>query len=334
MLRPLRRYRFALCIAIAGLAGAALLAQSYDPVGPQTSVALATILAGGWSPCFSSSYALPTGLYVPAIQAGCTGEKTMLACGPAGETTLTVLAQALRSEVFTDPGDGDTDSHLANGAQWYFDLGGSGGGYDSWGFAGAGDAVARDNCDVEDFDVSTRLCWHLQSNAGGYRCGATIDLNDHTDWTKYVFEHASAIFDDDFEATGSVCAWSATAGAADDCTPALALALVPECGATYADQGADDLDSTVGRIGFRFTWNELARESGYRVQSGLGAIFEGEDGWVEVPAGTTQTPIVVVDGVGSWTYRVIAHVGHPPGHGADPIAGDVVSNECTVHTEL
>ena len=328
----LRQFRFALWLAIAGLAGTALHAQSYDPVGPQTGVAAATVEAGGWTHCFSSPYAIDTGLYVSTIQAACTGAKLMLACAPAGESSLTLLAQAERTAVFTDPGDGQYDSHLANGSQWYFDVGGADAGQNSWGFAGAGDAVSRNSCDTESSDAATRLCWHL--DYGGYRCGATLDLNESGAWTKYVYQYSSALFADGFEATGSVCAWSATSGAAADCSASLTLDLTPECGTIYVDQGIYDLDPNVDEVGYRFGWNDLPRESGYRLQVDYFTTFEAENEYVELPAGTIQTPIFILDTAESWTYRVMAHVGHAPGHGEVPIAGDVVSNPCTVQVAL
>jgi len=172
----------------------------YDPLGVGLSVPIGRVLAGRWSSCFSSLYAVPTGDHLTEIQSRCDGEKVMLACGPVGSTTLSLLAEADRAEVFTDPGNGLTDTHLANGSDWYFSPGPGDTGSYSWGFAAAGDGVERDNCDVA-FGTSpeARLCWHLDPAGGGYRCGETTGLNESTGWIKYVYQYSDRIFADDFE---------------------------------------------------------------------------------------------------------------------------------------
>jgi len=172
----------------------------YDPLGVGLSVPIGRVLAGRWSPCFSSLYGVPTGDHLAEIQSRCDGEKVMLACGPAGSTTLSLLAGADRAEVFTDPGDGLGDTHLANGSDWYFNSGGIGIGQDSWGFAASGDGVERDNCDTASgTSPEARLCWHLQAGEGGYRCGETTSLNESLEWVKYVYQYSDQIFADDFE---------------------------------------------------------------------------------------------------------------------------------------
>ena len=181
-----------LCVAISlvSLATIPAFAQSSDPFGPQTSVPKATVEGGGWVECYSASYDTHTGDDVGTIMATCTGDKMMLACGEAGSDTLTVLSQAATDDVFTDPGDGQTDSHVANGAQWYFSQGGMSAG--SWGFAAVGDNIFRASCDtapnnaVGSTNPEEKLCWHIDYG-GGWRCGETQDLNDSTAWTKYVY---------------------------------------------------------------------------------------------------------------------------------------------------
>jgi hypothetical protein len=310
---------------------APLAAQVYNPSGPQTSVPRSTVEAGGgWTPCFSSSYANWTGQWLESIGDGCDGSKVMLACSSsAASASLVVLAQGQRIDIGADPGDGQFDSHLVNGAEWYFDQGGAGSGRDSWGFAGGGDAVDRDNCDVEEDDPAERLCWHLH-DFGGFRCGAQLPLNEDTTWVKRVYSHSPAIFDDDFETPADTCAWSDRAGSADDCSQSLTIAMSQGCGVALVDQDVHDLDSRVGFVGYRLTWSELQRESGYRVQTSTGATFTAESDWVEIGPGLDRTSVLSCEGSCSRTLRVMAHVGHPAGHGATAIAGDVVSNDCTV----
>jgi len=183
-----------LCLAACVLP-VSVAAQSYNPVGPQTNVPVSTVEGGGWVECFSSTYDAATGEDLATIQAQCTGSRLMLACAPVGATDLTLLSQATAAEAFTDPGVGSTDSHVANGAQWYFnadDAGGSGSG--SWGFAAAGDSLSRDNCDTATgASPELRLCWHLNGDAGGYRCGSTEDLNGSTAWVKYVYTAGAVV---------------------------------------------------------------------------------------------------------------------------------------------
>lgn len=183
------------CLAICLLFVSVTLtfAQSYAPFGPQTDVPKSTVTGGGWTECYSAPYSQSTLEDLGAIQAACDGDHIMLACAPTGSDTLTLLSEATASEVFTDSGGGETDSHVANGAQWYFHYEGTDNIFGSWGFAEAGDTLLRDSCDVASgVHPELRLCWHLDSG-GGYRCGTTDSLNDSTEWTKYVYTAAPEV---------------------------------------------------------------------------------------------------------------------------------------------
>jgi hypothetical protein len=107
------------------------------------------------------------------------------------------------------------------------------------------------------------------------------------------------------------------------------------CDVEIVDQSADDMNPEPRLVAFAISWNDLAGETGYRAQLDVGSpTFVNEDEGDEVAANTTSVPIgdIQLDpgdsGVG--TFRVFGHVGHAPNHGATPIAGDVVSNECAV----
>lgn len=151
----------------------------YLPVGPQTDVPVATVENGGWTECYRDIYA--NDLDADFVLSQCSGQRLMLACRMTGSQTLILLAQGLARDVTYDTGNDNPDvTHVANGVGWYFnekfnDFEETGG---AWGFARAGDSVIKFNC---DFDTSgandERLCWHLQPDAGGFRCGATQDLN-------------------------------------------------------------------------------------------------------------------------------------------------------------
>jgi hypothetical protein len=148
---------------------------AYLPVGPQTDVPVDTVSAGGWSQCYLDNY---TGqLNADTVLSACTEEHLMLACRDTGSSTLTLLAQAPRSDVLAPTGTGASTVHTANGTDWYFDNSGSvgDGGGSSWGFARQGDTVNKDNCDTAGFSEPSgdfKLCWHFNPpTVGGYRCG-------------------------------------------------------------------------------------------------------------------------------------------------------------------
>lgn len=103
------------------------------------------------------------------------------------------------------------------------------------------------------------------------------------------------------------------------------------CGATIVDQSADDLVPEPGSVGFSLLWNDLAGETGYRVQADLdSATFVVEDLDEERPPDVAGFAVAASILPATATFRLLGHVGHAPGHGATPIGGDVVSNECAV----
>jgi hypothetical protein len=182
-LRPLAR-----CFRRSALAAVCLLAATaspafaaYYPSGPQTLVDKSQL--DGWAPCFTDLYADGTHS-LSDILSQCDGDPLMLAAGPTGSQTLTVLAAAPRADVIFDTGESN-DPHNANGSGWYFNSSWS------WGFAKQGDPISRDECDILlDPNSDLRLCWHTGSGLliGGYRAGATINLNGSTDYARYIYE--------------------------------------------------------------------------------------------------------------------------------------------------
>lgn len=96
-------------------------------------------------------------------------------------------AMALRSEVFFDSGGGQTDSHTSNGTQWYYSDN------MSMGFAQVGDSIKRQNCDTLSTNAGSRLCWRTADVNGGYRCGATMLLNNSTDWERVVYQRNGSL---------------------------------------------------------------------------------------------------------------------------------------------
>ncbi len=158
-------------------------AQTYLPVGPQTNVPEDTVIGGGWTECFRNFYADTWD--VDELLANCPGALLMLACSRTGSSILTLLAQGDRSDVIFDTGNNEDVLHIANGVGWYFNdtLG-------SWGFVREGDIVFKSECDTDSSGANDeRLCWHL--GGGGYRCGATEDLNGSEDFERIVYTAGS-----------------------------------------------------------------------------------------------------------------------------------------------
>ena len=163
------------------------MAQStYLPVGPQQNVPVSTVTNGGWTECYRDTYDT-TGNSWSAIQSGCSGDRLMLACRATGSSTLQLLAQAPSADVLTDTGTDYVTVHSANGTDWYWNNN-----Y-SWGFAKAGDAVFKNQCDTSSSPGNdTRLCWHtLDSGSGniygGYRCGSDAGLNSSSAFERIIY---------------------------------------------------------------------------------------------------------------------------------------------------
>jgi len=174
---------FALAIVCLLAATASPARASYYPFGPQTFVDKSQL--DGWQLCFSDLYADDTHS-LNGILSQCNGDPLLLAGGPTGSSTLTVLAAAPRADVLFDTGTSNTP-HDANGSGWYFNDNWS------WGFAKQGDPIERAECDdLDSPNPDLRLCWHTSGMGGflegGYRAGATTGLNDSVDYTRYIFQ--------------------------------------------------------------------------------------------------------------------------------------------------
>jgi hypothetical protein len=183
-----KRIGLALALATLGLlaATAAPASALYYPSGPQANVDQGQL--EGWEPCFSDLFGDDTAV-LDDILTQCDKDLLLLAGGPTGDPTLTVLAAAPRADVLFDTGESNTP-HDANGSGWYFNDN-----Y-SWGFAKQGDPILRDSCDVAGTEFEPgpnpglRLCWHTENGFldGGYRAGAVSELNNSTDYTRYIYQ--------------------------------------------------------------------------------------------------------------------------------------------------
>jgi len=110
------------------------------------------------------------------------------------------------------------------------------------------------------------------------------------------------------------------------------------CGTEIVDGDANDGEAGAGQVSANFVWTNLIGETGYRLQADDDSLsYVTEDNFDEkLPDEVSQS--YGNGGAPGTTYfttaRVIGHIGHAPGHGATPIAGDVVSNECTMRLTL
>lgn len=150
----------------------------YMPVGPQTNVALATVLNGGWTQCYVSTFATFIGTAAQKVRDACEGDFLIMAGRTTGASDFLVLAAADYDDAFKHTGKNST-THLANGSNWYYAANWS------WGFTAAGDTVSNGQCDVGNSPLS--MCLHTVNNAGGYRINNTIGLNGSAAYEKVFF---------------------------------------------------------------------------------------------------------------------------------------------------
>lgn len=172
----------ALCVLGALCTATAVAAPGYYPFGPRADVPKSAL--EGWQICHQSAYNSTTAL--STVLAACDGTWLMLAGGPAGANTLTVLAAAPRSAVITDTGMTNTPTN-SNGTGWYFNS------TFSWGFANQGDAINRTSCDsTVATNPHLRLCWHTNSGnfSPGWRAGVNESLSTSA-YTRYIYEPAT-----------------------------------------------------------------------------------------------------------------------------------------------
>jgi hypothetical protein len=158
---------------------------------PMTNVPEVFITAQGWEVCYSDLYNNST-TPLSTIFSQCTKSNLMLACRPVGSANFTVAAFANRNDVLTDtgpPSDNINITHVANGEGWYYNSNSDFGG---WGYAKAGDPVAKTQCDTRSTEnADKRLCWHTFNGnlSYGYRCGTTTGLNGSTTWERVILHH-------------------------------------------------------------------------------------------------------------------------------------------------
>jgi Notch-like protein len=156
--------------------------------GVRLAVPEAELLDGGFRRCWSGPYNGNAPLN--DVRAACDQNVLLMGCRQVGQTSLTLAAMGLRTDLLTDVGDGVNASVQHNGATWYYSPS------RSWGFAPANVAVNRSTCDTTaDATSAQRMCIHTTADAitAGWRCGATTNLNASAQWERVLFERADGL---------------------------------------------------------------------------------------------------------------------------------------------
>lgn len=166
------------------------------PVGVQNDVLYSDVVGSwGWQPVSISNYGDSTP--ISALFNGLSAsDQVMIGAMHRGSNTIDVLAAATLSEITQYTGYNVT--HVANGAEWYFN------GY-SMGFAGLGDAILQNTADVNGWYERDRLSWHTSMSPNtwdqnvslsplyvfnGWRSGDNTGIYQGTDWERVVFTSA------------------------------------------------------------------------------------------------------------------------------------------------
>jgi cysteine-rich repeat protein len=155
--------------------------------GVLQNVTEASILANGWSLCYTDNYSNGSTL-LSDISNMCVGAQLMMACRLTGSPTFTAAAYASFTDVTWDTGAGPQSVHSANGVDWYYN------GSSSWGFVNHGEYLSRSSCDYVNSATpaisNNRLCWHTVGGniSTGFECGSTNNLNGISTWQRVLYK--------------------------------------------------------------------------------------------------------------------------------------------------
>src|ERR1700693_926601 len=111
--RSLRAVQIAASMALI-YAGSASAGPTYQPVGPQLNVPIATVMSGGWTLCYDATMAVPIGNSGENVLNACTEDLLMMAGRQTGSSTLLVLAEAPRADTIVNTGQSNTNEHISN----------------------------------------------------------------------------------------------------------------------------------------------------------------------------------------------------------------------------
>jgi hypothetical protein len=148
----------------------------YYPSGIQQNVSEQTLRDNGWTLFLEQTYGTVIGS--SGSQLIPSGPYVILTGKAVGSSTLPVLAAAPTSQVFTETVI--NTPQLINGTYWYYTQN------NSIGFSPT-NIITQNPADNTDQSSPLRLSWHLLTNQGGWRLGATTWLNDSTAYLQQVW---------------------------------------------------------------------------------------------------------------------------------------------------
>ena len=155
------------------------------PYGVQFNYPLSALLAKGYSVCYNASYSTPTtannlamcakggvSFFVGAMSKSSISYFTLGSFGTPGIFKLTNLT---------------TTAYLDyDGSYWYYYIQPSG--ENSFGFSSSS-VISLASCDtITQTYCSSRLCWNVNPNAGGYRAGCNLALSTNAYWRKVILK--------------------------------------------------------------------------------------------------------------------------------------------------
>ena len=170
----------AVCVFLFTVFGIQSSYADYYPSGIQQNVSEQTLIDNGWTLFLEQTYG--TAIGSSGSQLIPSGPYVILTGKAVGSSTLPVLAAGPTSHVFT--ATALNTPQLINGTYWYYTPG------SSIGFAPT-NSILQSPADYVDHSAAAldplRLSWHLLTDQGGWRLGATTWLNGSTDYLKQVW---------------------------------------------------------------------------------------------------------------------------------------------------
>ena len=152
---------------------------SLPTCGVQYDYKESDLIQKGYVKCYEQPYSHATS---SASLAACSGAEYVFvgAKTSKGASSFAIGAFGVTSNVFKSTNEQTKAVLDAGGAYWYRRPGWS------FGFASSS-TVNLNSCDYNNPDCASRMCWHLDQNAGGYRAGCTVGLNSDSTWTKVIY---------------------------------------------------------------------------------------------------------------------------------------------------
>lgn len=157
---------------------------SVVPVGVQTNVTLSTIVSNGWTQCYAKTMDVFIGYSGENVLNSCGGDYLMMAGRATGSDTFLVAAAALRSDTIINTGM-TSNTHVANGANWYYSPNWS------WGFTALNDTVSLGECDTSQSPSS--MCLHTVAGVGGYRINDIVSIGQNYEKVFFVMNESQNV---------------------------------------------------------------------------------------------------------------------------------------------